>query len=58
MHANAIKLFESEQRIQVKVLTHRVELGVGHPSGPPWSVPIGTEILIHDPTIQGHLGIL
>ena len=56
MHANAIKFFESEHRIPSH--THLVELGTGQPIGPPWSVAIETEILIHDPTIRGNLGRL
>ena len=56
MHANGIKFFESEHRIPIH--SHRVELGTGKPNGPPWSMPIGTEILIHDPTIRGNLGRL
>ena len=43
---------------RVTIVTHRVELGTRQPSGPPWSMPIGNEILIHDLTIQGHLGRL
>ena len=42
----------------VTILTHRLELGTTHPSGPPCSVSIGTEIVIHDLTIQGNLGRL
>ena len=42
----------------VTILTHQIKLGTRQPSGPPWSVSIGTEILIHDPTIQGNLGRL
>ena len=36
---------------RVTIATHQVELGTRQPSGPPWSMSIGTEILIHDLTI-------
>ena len=36
---------------RVTIPTHRLELGTRHPSAPPWSVPIGTEI---DPDLRGN----